>query len=249
MVAVLGGALVAVAPPAAAGGDVVVTIVKIVKGEAPASTTFTVDYSCTGLNGATGSVSFDETGVPTPPNNFSQGSSSTCTFSESSTGSADNVAFTCDSGSAEVVCAAGGDSFVYTQASATTVTATITVTNAYSNVFDPLVVAPASGAKPGDVVTVSGAGCTKDLFGGSAGTGGSVQVTVSFPTPLVLNTTAAGTTGAWSVQLNVPNDANGEYTVNAECGDPVPYAPATLSISGTSSQAPTAVVATPTTTG
>jgi hypothetical protein len=95
---------------------------------------------------------------------------------------------------------------------------------------------------------VSGTRCTKDLFGGSVGTGGSVEVTVSFTPPVVVSTTAAGTTGDWSVQFTVPADANGSYTISAVCGDPVPYAPLTLAVAGTA-PAPTAVVATPTSTG
>jgi hypothetical protein len=249
VLAVVGGALVALAPPAASGGDAAATIVKVVKGNAPPGATFTVGYSCTGVNGETGNVSFDENGNATGVNNFSQGNSATCTFAENATGQADNVAFTCETASSEVVCDAGGDSFVYTQASASTSPVTITVINAYSNVFDPLVVAPASGAKPGEVVTVSGTGCTKDLFGGSAGAGGAVEVSVGFPTPLVLNTTAAGTTGAWSVQFSVPANATGNYTIGAECGDPLPYVPVTLNVVGTTAAAPVAVIAAPTTTG
>lgn len=245
--ALFGAVFAVFAPPAAAGGDVVVTVNKVVMGTPPSGATFTVDYDCTG--GISGSLDYDEAGAPVGSNSFGHGLSMSCTLSESATGAADNVAFTCDSATAEVVCGAGGDSFVYTQASAMTVGVTITVTNAYANVFDPLTIDPASSAAvPGQQVTVSGTHCTKDLFGGSVGTGGTVEVTASFTPPVIVNTTAAGTTGDWSVQFTDPAHANGSYTISASCGDPVPYAPLALSVAGTAAP-PTAVVAAPTTTG
>jgi hypothetical protein len=243
----VGAVFVVFAPPAAAGGDVVVTVNKVVMGTPPSGATFTVDYDCT--TGVSGSLDFDESGAPVGSNSFGDDITMTCTLSESATGGADNVAFTCDSATAEVVCGPGGDSFVYTPASAMTVGVTITVTNAYANVFDALTIDPAAGAAvPGQQITVSGTRCTKDLFGGSIGTGGTVEVTVSFTPPVIVSTTAAGTSGDWSVQFTVPADANGSYTISAICGDPVPYAPLTLAVAGTAA-APTAVVAAPTSTG
>ena len=106
---------------------------------------------------------------------------------------------------------------------------TFTVTNAYPSALSPLTVSP-SPATPGQRVTVSGSACTQALFGGPAATGGTVQVTVGFPTPVVLSTTAAGTSGAWSVQVTVPTGTNGPYSVNATCSDPVSYAAATLTV-------------------
>ena len=75
-------------------------------------------------------------------------------------------------------------------------------------------VTPSTGATPGQQITVSGSTCTKDLFGGDIATGGSVDVTANFVPPVTVHTTAAGTTGDWSVQLTVPADANGTYTID-----------------------------------
>ena len=98
-------------------------------------------------------------------------------------------------------------------------------------------------ATPGQPVTVSGTSCTKAVFGGSAGTGGTIQVTIGFSPPLVLPATAAGTTGAWSVHVTVPpGTPAGVYPVTATCNDPVAYPAAALTI-GT--PAATAAPATP----
>jgi hypothetical protein len=82
-------------------------------------------------------------------------------------------------------------------------------------------VSPTSGP-PGTTFTVSGTGCIEELFAeGGAVIVLDVTVTVEFvPTPVTVETTAAES-GAWSVQVTVPADAQpGAVAVNAECHDP-----------------------------
>lgn len=246
VVATLGllcGAFVALAPPAAAGGSVVVTVNKVVVGPAPSSG-FTVDYACTG--GPSGSFFFGPTGTPIPNTNaghvFGKSSGGTCTFTEFATAGAASVAFSCSTSSVNVS-GCSTNSFTWTL-NAGTDPVTITVTNTFAVTATPASLGPLSvtsnPATPGSTVTVSGTGCTKALFGSGTGKGGNVVVTIGFAPPIVLNAVAADVTGAWSVQFVVPPDANGPYPVNAVCNDPIPYDPATLTV---------ATVATPRTTG
>jgi hypothetical protein len=106
---------------------------------------------------------------------------------------------------------------------------TIRVINTF---LPPLTVTP-SPAADGQVVTISGTLCTKEVFGGSQGTGGPVQVTVGYPSPVTVSTTGAGGTGSWSVQVTVPpGTPAGSYPVNATCSDPVPYPAGTSAVAG-----------------
>jgi hypothetical protein len=122
-------------------------------------------------------------------------------------------------------------------------------------------VTPASGP-PGTVITISGTGCTSDIFDLGAGSA-DVTVTVEFvPTPVTVEITSDVGTGAWSVQVTVPADAQpGAVAVNATCqeslgegsaGDvgpaqvTVPYPASSFTVT-TGAAAP--VEAAPTTTG
>jgi len=236
-VALVGGVLVAMSGVSVAGGNMHVEVDKVVVGTAPAGTTFTVHYSCTG-GGPSGDLTFDATGAAVPPssNFFNDGSlHSTCTISETGTGGAANVTIQCVADS-NATCAASGNQVTFTSPSDISSDVTFTVTNANTSALSPLTVAP-SPATPGQQVTVSGTGCTKALFGGPATTGGGVQATIGFPTPVTQSTTAAGTTGAWSVQFTVPPGTNGPYPVNATCEDPVAYASATLTVAAAATPA------------
>jgi len=73
---------------------------------------------------------------------------------------------------------------------------------------------------PGSSFTVSGTGCTIDVFPlGDPAPGQVVSVTVAFaPTPVTMTTTAADGTGAWSLTFTVPpGTAPGPYPVTATC--------------------------------
>jgi hypothetical protein len=102
--------------------------------------------------------------------------------------------------------------------------------------FAPLTVSP-TPATPGGLATVSGSLCTQKVNDGanaSLTTGAPVVVTIGFPTPIVLNTTGAPTTGNWSVQFTVPpGTTTGSYPITAGCADPVPYPNALLTIGAT----------------
>jgi len=230
--------------PGSAGQLMTITLTKVVKGTAPSGASFVVHFVCSGGSNFTGDSTFVATGGTA---NIPVGFPSTCTFSETGNGGADNVDFSC-TGATNVIC--NNDHQVTNTNSGNP---TITVTNAYSNALGAVTVTP-SPATPGQHVTVSGANCTKALFGGSAATGGDVEVTVDFPTPITLNTTAAGTTGAWSAQFTVPAGALGPYTVSAICDDPIPYATSALTVTaaptpGAPAAAVQPVTAVPTTTG
>jgi hypothetical protein len=70
-------------------------------------------------------------------------------------------------------------------------------------------------------MTISGTGCVELLFEAGNGSGPTVTVTVQFvPTPVTVETTA-DESGAWSVQVTVPADAQpGTVAVNATCQNP-----------------------------
>ncbi len=72
---------------------------------------------------------------------------------------------------------------------------------------------------PGSTFTVSGTGCTSDIFPLGTAPGQVVNVTVGFtPTPVTMTTTAASGTGAWSLDFIVPDGtAPGPYPVTATC--------------------------------
>ena len=211
-----------------------------VVGPVPAGTTFTVDVTCPGNTPSSASFTFDSTGTPTPSNivnitNFP----TTCTATESQTGGAATVTSACsDTG----VAACTNDHTASFATSGPGV-GTITFTDGY---LPPLTVTPPTGS-PGQSFTVSSTGCTKALFGGSAGTGSTVQVTAAFTPPIVMNVESAPTTGAWSTAFTVPaNASGGPIPVSATCADPAPYPSGT---SFTVLAAAAAVIANPAFTG
>jgi len=72
----------------------------------------------------------------------------------------------------------------------------------------------------GSTFTVSGTGCTIDIFPlGDPAPGQVVSVTVGFsPTPVTMTTTAADGTGAWTLTFTVPaGTPPGPYPVTATC--------------------------------
>lgn len=225
------GALVAFAAPASAGGNMHVEVNKVVVGTAPPGTTFTVHFDCT-APGPDGDLTFDATGQPVPAfsNFFNDGTlGTTCTISETGTGGAEATTILCADDGVNASCSSDGKSVTFDSPGGFSNNVTFTVVNAYSNALSHLNVSP-SPAKPGDTVTVSGAGCTKALFGGPHTTGGTVGVSIGFTPQLNLHTTAAGTSGAWSVEFTVPDVASGEYHVDADCDDPVAYPAAVLAV-------------------
>ena len=244
-VALAAGVLVSTA---SAGGNVFGVTVSVV-GPVPSGTTFTVDISCSGVFSASGQFTFDSTGAPTGTPFFSiLGVPTVCSATQSQTGGAATVTSTC-TGAINVSCL---DDHTASFATFGNGNGIIHFTDGF---VPPVSVVPASGA-PGQQFTVSGTGCTKALFGGSAGNGGPVTVTAGFAPPIVMNTTAAGTTGAWSVTFTVPAAAaNGPVSISAVCDDPAPYPAASFTVVGAATAivpipgGATAIVATPGLTG
>ena len=225
--AVVGVAVVSsvarLAPIASAGGDQLnFEVTKVVHGTS--SSGFTVHYACTDdpIN-SEGDIEFDATGTPTTSNSVLINNDGSCTITEPGNGGADKTGFACDTdGNSE--CTAGN---VITWDGIDPSHVNIVVTNAFSNALDPPTVDP-STATPGEQVTVSGTDCTNALAGG-APDAAPVDVTVAFPTPLVLHATPTST-GAWSVPFTVPTGVSGTFAVDAVCGDPVPYPSVTLTV-------------------
>jgi len=87
--------LLALGAPASAGENLHVEVNKVVVGSAPAGTTYTVHYACTG-GGPSGDLTFNATGDPVPANdNFFNANvpGTTCTITETGTGGATTVAY------------------------------------------------------------------------------------------------------------------------------------------------------------
>ena len=243
VVVLAAGVLVGLAGPASAGIVENLQIDKVVVGPVPAGTTFTIDYSCTG--GATGSFTYNSSGSPTGENTLSAIDQGTCTVSEPNPEGAVNVSFSCSATVISPIITCGGDGKSVVFGEGAEGSATITVRDAY---LPPLTVSPPQGF-PGQPFTVSSTGCTDAVFGGSASVGGPVQVTAGFTPPLMGSTTAAGTTGAWSVPFTVPAGASsGPVPISATCSDsadPASYASSSFTVLA----AATPLVATPSFTG
>jgi hypothetical protein len=214
------------AGPVSSGVSGFFTVRKIFVGTAPAGTTFTVDGVCT-TDGHHQTLTFDANGNTTNNQVAISSNDQTCSATETGLGGAGNVAYNC-AANAPVTCVSPtGNQLTIGATVPPTSFGMITIINTF---LPPLTVAP-SPALPGQVVTISGTDCTKEVFGGSQGTGGPVSVTVGFPTPVTVPTTAAGTTGSWSVQVTVPaGTPAASYPVTATCSDPVPYPAATLGV-------------------
>ena len=247
VMAMAAGVIVGTAGPAFAGGHVVATFVVVVHGSVPSGTTFTVHGTCSGPGGESSTATFDATGalMSAPLTNVVAGSSGqTCTITETQNGGAAVVSYSCVVVSG-AICAAGNQ-LTNLSASASDDTGTITVINAFAL---PALSVSSGPTAAGSSATISGTGCTKALFGGSATVGGTVQVTVGFPTPVVIQTTA-GADGAWSIALAVPGETpSGSYPVTAACDDPVPYPATSLTVTGAAATAATAIPAAATFTG
>jgi hypothetical protein len=225
VVTLAAGAVVALASPAFAG-EVSLVIDVTVVGPVPAGATFTVHYSCTTPGSPSGDFMYHSDGTPFTENGIGVGGNGTCTVTETMSSNAANVAFTCVPNGTAKTCGAGGDTVTFGLGTSTG-PATLTVFNAY---LPNLTVSPQQGF-PGQQFTVSSTGCTNAVFGGSSGTGGPVQVTAGFTPPIVMNTTAAATTGAWSVPFTIPAGASsGPVAISATCSDPVAYASSSFTV-------------------
>ena len=141
--ALAAGLTVALSAPASAGQNMHGEVNKVVVGTAPADTTFTVHYSCTGA-GQTGDLQFDANGNPTPPNTnfFNSLSAATCTISETVTGGASAVSYQCVSGGPNATCDPSGTSATFDGGTSTNVT--FTVTNTFAAAAVPAAVPAAA---------------------------------------------------------------------------------------------------------
>jgi hypothetical protein len=243
-VALAGGAVIGLAGPASAGGSELEMDVHVT-GPVPAGTQFTLQWSCPGNQGGDGAgpgtFQFDSTGSPETGNTISITDATTCTVTETVTGGAASVTTVCSVSGPDGGVSCNPDQSVTYAASGRFANGIVTVTNAF---LAPLTVSPPSGS-PGQQFTVSGSDCTQAAFGGDD-TGGSVQATAGFTPPLTMSTTAADSTGDWSVTFTVPaGAASGPVAIGATCSDPAEYAASSFTVL----PAATPLVASPTFTG
>jgi hypothetical protein len=153
VLAVTVGVLVALGAPASAGQNMNVQVNKVVVGTAPPGTTFTVHYSCTD-GGPSGDLSFDATGKPVPAssNFFNDGFlGSTCTLTETATGGATSVTFSCQDDGVNASCASSGNEVTFDSPTNLSNTVIFTVTNSF------VAPAPAPDAAPSAPSTPSAA--------------------------------------------------------------------------------------------
>jgi len=125
--------LLALAAPASAGENLHVEVNKVVVGSAPAGTTFTVHYACTG-GGPSGDLTFNATGDPVPANdNFFNANvpGTTCTITETGTGGATTVAYACEDDGVNATCAPSGNEATFDSPDQTSNNVTFTVTNTF----------------------------------------------------------------------------------------------------------------------
>jgi hypothetical protein len=233
--ALAGAALVALATPPVGAGltfATLVTIHKVVQGTPPAGTTFTIHGTCTG--GQTKNSTWDAHGNLTSSlgtNVIGGPQNSTCTVSETVNGGANSVTYACAVVTGEGASCPTNSSFTGTDV--TLDSGTITVTNSFVQL--PTMTLSPTSATAGQVVTVSGTGCTAGVSGGNPNTGKPVQITIGFPTPLTFTVQAAsnppGPAGAWSAPFTIPaGTPAGTYPVNALCLDPAAYPTAALTV-------------------
>jgi hypothetical protein len=124
----------ALAAPASAGQNLNVQVRKVVVGNAPPGTTFTVHYACSG-GGPSGDLSFDATGDAVPANdNFFNASvpGTTCTITETGTGGATTVAYACEDDGINASCAPSGNEATFDSPDQTSTSVTFTVTNTFA---------------------------------------------------------------------------------------------------------------------
>jgi hypothetical protein len=123
----------ALAAPASAGENLNVQVHKVVVGNAPPGTTFTVHYACSD-GGPSGDLSFDATGDPAPVNSnfFNAGvPGTTCTITETATGGATTVAYACEDDGVNASCAPSGNEVTFDSPESTSNNVTFTVTNTF----------------------------------------------------------------------------------------------------------------------
>ena len=124
----------ALAAPAAAGENLNVQVHKVVVGNAPPGTTFTVHYACSD-GGPSGDLSFDASGDPVPANdNFFNANvpGTTCTITETGTGGATTVAYACEDDGINASCAPSGNEATFDSPDQTSTSVTFTVTNTFA---------------------------------------------------------------------------------------------------------------------
>jgi hypothetical protein len=124
----------ALAAPASAGQNLNVQVHKVVVGNAPPGTTFTVHYACSD-GGPSGDLSFDASGDPVPANdNFFNANvpGTTCTITETGTGGATTVAYACEDDGINATCAPSGNEATFDSPDQTSTSVTFTVTNTFA---------------------------------------------------------------------------------------------------------------------
>ena len=154
--ALLAAGVVAVGVPLAGGtlGGALpalptLTVKKVVTGVVPAGTTFTVSIGCVaGADPLTPIVVFDAQGNPTTANTIPVTVGSTCTATETVTGGAQSVSYSCavvgtpGSTPADTTCSTNQQTVNFGPSTAGVVDATITVTNTFPPPPEPVVVSP-----------------------------------------------------------------------------------------------------------
>jgi Domain of unknown function (DUF5979) len=157
--AVTAGVLVALGTPASAGENMHVEVNKVVVGTAPPSTTFTIHYECTD-GGPSGDLSFDASGKPVPAdsNFFNDGVlNSTCTITETATGGAADVAYSCQDNGVDASCAASGNEVTFDSPTNNSNNVVFTVTNTFVDATAPGDGAPTAPTTAEPAATVAGA--------------------------------------------------------------------------------------------
>jgi Domain of unknown function (DUF5979) len=99
-----------------------VEVNKVIAGTAPPGTTFTVHYACSG-SGPDGDLTFDAEGNPVPAdsNFFNDGFlGTTCTITETGTGGATSVNYSCEDDGVNASCAGSGNAVTFDSPTPTT---------------------------------------------------------------------------------------------------------------------------------
>lgn len=147
LLAIMGTTLIALAPPASAGGILTITVEKEVVGTAPAGTTFTVRAVCAGQDDPV-NLTFDATGAPLGQSSFQDVSLEGCAITEIVNGGATTTTFECTSTTPPASCQPIAGGIQVSQSSAGGA-ATVTVTNTFVPSQPPA--AGAIGAQPSTV--------------------------------------------------------------------------------------------------
>ena len=157
MLALATAAVIALGTPASAGENMHVEINKVVVGSAPAGTTFTVHFACTD-GGPSGDLTFDATGKPVPANSnfFNDGVVTTsCTITETGTGGASSVAYSCQDDGVNASCEPSGNEVTFDSPTNTSNNVTFTVTNTFAGA-PPATTAPPTSSEPEPATAVAG---------------------------------------------------------------------------------------------